>query len=191
MSAPAFIPIGDVLVENSLWDIPFACDVKRCHGACCTVPGAEGAPLLEEEYTVLQMVLPVVLPRLTPQAQQLIAAEGAVMERDGQLYTRCVDQGPCVFVVWEGDIARCALEQAYEAGEIAFRKPLSCYLFPLRIRQHREQRYIVFAPFEECAPAYEHGRRCGTTVVQMVQEALQRAFGTEWYEELLRKSAER
>jgi len=187
MRAPAFVPIEDILVDTSLADIPFACPVERCHGACCTVPGAdEGAPLLPEEAERIAELLPKVFPRLSVEAQRLIQQQGAVLEREGKYYTRCVQRGPCVFVIWEGVVARCALEQAYEEGLISFRKPLSCHLFPLRLRSRAGRRYLVFEPFAECAPAYAYGRQCGQPVLTMVSAALERAFGAQWCEELRR-----
>jgi hypothetical protein len=186
MSLPHFIPVGEVLVDRSLIEVPFACDVQRCRGACCTVPGEEGAPLLEEELPRLEAVVPRVLPRLSLEAQQVIRAHGAVMEREGRYYTRCVGEGPCVFVVWEGELARCALQQAYERGESDFPKPLSCQLFPVRLRERGGQLVAVFEPFRECAPAYVRGRCQGMTVAQMVRAGLERAFGVQWYEELQR-----
>ncbi len=182
-----FVAIGDVLVQGDLAEIPFACPVERCRGGCCTVPGVEeGAPLQPEEVAVVAELLPVILPRLPVAAQRCIEQHGAVLERGEKFYTRCLPEGPCVFVVWEGNIARCAFEQAYEEGVIAFRKPLSCHLFPLRLRMHAGQRYVVFEPFEECAPAYEHGCRRRQTVLGMVAEALERAFGVQWCDELRR-----
>lgn len=182
-----FIPIGEVLVQSDLAEIPFACPVERCRGACCTVPGGEeGAPLRPGEVEILAAVLPVVLPRLPAEARQYVERQGAVLERRGSFYTRCLPQGPCVFVVWEGQTARCAFEQAYEEGAIEFRKPLSCHLFPLRLRSQAGQSYLVFEPFEECAPAYDHGRCCGQTVLGMVGAALHRAFGARWCGELRR-----
>ncbi|MCS6965985.1 MAG: DUF3109 family protein [Candidatus Kapabacteria bacterium] len=186
MRQPEFIPIGDVLVDSSILGLPFACDVERCRGACCTVPGSLGAPLLEEEVPVVESLVALLLPRLPAEAQRILQESGAVMQQERQFYTRCVGEGACVFVVWERGIARCAIEQAYEEGLSSFRKPLSCHLFPLRLRQRRGQRYLVAEPFEECAPAYDHGRRCGTTVVGSVGEALERAFGSRWCGQLQR-----
>ncbi len=187
MSRAYFLPVGEVLLDRSLAGVPFACDVERCGGACCTVPGVEGAPLAEDELPLLQEVLPVVLPLLSADAQEVIRKHGAVLERSGSLYTRCVGEGPCVFVVWEQGIARCALQKAYEAGLTRWCKPLSCLLFPLRLRRHGEQRTVVFEPFPECAPAYEHGRRLGMTVLDMAREGLERAFGAAWYEQAYRE----
>ncbi|MEN3026325.1 MAG: DUF3109 family protein [Chlorobiota bacterium] len=184
MRQPEFIPVGDVLVESSIAELPFACDVERCRGACCTVSGSLGAPLLEEEVSIVESLVPLLLPRLPAEARRVLQESGAVVRQEGQFYTRCVGEGACVFVVWERGIARCAIEQAYEEGLSSFRKPLSCHLFPLRLRQRHGQRYLVAEPFEECAPAYDHGRRCGTTVVASVAEALERAFGREWCERL-------
>ncbi|GBD06931.1 hypothetical protein HRbin21_00740 [bacterium HR21] len=191
MSRGHFLPVGDVLVESSLAEVPFACDVERCGGACCTVPGAEGAPLVEGERSLLEEVLPVVMPFLSAEAQEVIRRQGAVLERSGRVFTRCVEEGPCVFVVWERGIARCALQRAYEMGLTRWCKPLSCQLFPLRLRQHGEQRFLVFDPFPECAPAYGNGRRLGVSVLEMVRQGLERAFGEEWYEKASRELSQR
>lgn len=191
MSRGHFLPIGDVLLESSLAETPFACDVERCGGACCTLSGQEGAPLCAEELPLLEEALPLVMPLLPAEAQEVIRQQGAVLERSGSFFTRCIGEGPCVFVFWERGIARCALQRAYEIGLTQWCKPLSCQLFPLRLRSHREQRYVVFEPFAECAPAYSHGRRLGVSVLQMVRQGLERAFGAAWYEQALRELSRR
>ena len=42
------------LVAEDIAKVQFACDLIRCKGACCTMPGARGAPLREEELEDLR-----------------------------------------------------------------------------------------------------------------------------------------
>ena len=41
--------IGDVVIEEEIIHERFACDLIKCKGACCTLPGGRGAPLEDEE----------------------------------------------------------------------------------------------------------------------------------------------
>jgi len=186
MSRSYLIPVGDVLVDPTAWQTPFACDVQRCRGACCTVPGADGAPLLPEEVPVVEELARQLLPMLPPPAQEVVQQMGATVQTERGAFTRCVGEGACVFVFWEQGIARCAIERAWEQGASPLRKPLSCHLFPLRLYRSAHGTVLRFEPFSECAPAYAHGRHLGCTATEMVREALARVFGAEWYEELQR-----
>ena len=40
------IEINNVLIDEKIASTSFSCDLKHCKGACCTLPGGSGAPLL-------------------------------------------------------------------------------------------------------------------------------------------------
>ena len=42
-----------------------------------------------------------------------------------------------MFVVYESNgIASCAIEKAHTAGDIDFKKPISCHLYPIRAKKY-------------------------------------------------------
>jgi len=166
-------------IDPAIGTTMFACDLAACKGACCALPGGRGAPLLDEEMAELAAVLPVVLPTLSDTHTQTIELNGFVEGGPGDYHTTCVDGGACVFVRFSDGIAHCSIEQAWHRGEVSFRKPLSCHLFPVRL----DEQPVARARFEfipECMPAIHRGRRENVSLVAFVSDALQRAFGERW-----------
>ena len=157
----------------------FACDLRACKGACCTLPGGRGAPLLDEELDHIAAVLPVVLPTLSDEHRAAIGDHGPTEGSEGDHHTTCVNNSACVFVTYDGPIALCSIEQAYHRGEIAWRKPLSCHLFPIRV-DTRPSLYARFEFIPQCLPAIHKGRAEKIPLVTFLSDALERAFGTSW-----------
>ena len=48
------ILLDDLLLQEQVLTTHFACDLQRCKGACCTMSGAAGAPLLDSEVDELR-----------------------------------------------------------------------------------------------------------------------------------------
>ncbi len=180
------IPVGDILVANDIATTCFACDVARCRGACCTIPGGSGAPLLEEELFRVDSVAAVLFDELRPEAQAVIRKKGSweAVGRDAYA-TSCVGNRECVFVVYEGRLAKCAIQKAHMEGRISWIKPLSCHLFPIRVSRFGESESINYEPIEACRPAIDRGRRERRRLETFLREALVRAFGSAWYEDFL------
>src|SRR5688500_5021354 len=122
----------DVLVDDALVTTKFACDLGACHGSCCTMPGGRGAPITDEEARMLIEATPVALPYLSDRNNVVIGSLGGVEGTPGNFATRCIDDRDCVYVYYEGAVAKCAIERAHFNGETPFRKPVSCHLFPIR-----------------------------------------------------------
>ncbi len=174
--------VGDALISDDVLDAPFACNLGACHGACC-VQGDSGAPLEPDERAVLDALVPRVRKYMRPEALKVVKREGVWEEVDpGEYATTCVGNAECVFVTYEGPVAKCAIQKAYQAGRIDFPKPLSCHLFPLRIEQIGEYEVINYKQIAMCDPARAFGRRRGIELIDAVQEALIRKFGASWFD---------
>ena len=173
--------VDDILISDAVLDAPFACNLGACRGACC-VQGEGGAPLEPGERAALEAALPAVRGQLRPEALAVIDADG-VWEEDGSggYATTCVDGAECVFVTYDGPVAKCALQKAYQAGRLDFPKPVSCHLYPLRVERVGTVRVINYEQIDVCAPARRHGRRRGIQLIDLLREPLQRAFGAAWY----------
>ena len=176
------IKIGEAVVEEKIFHEQFACDLQQCHGACCTIPGGRGAPLLDSEVDIILEALPVVKKHLPAEHLARIESAGSVEGDPGNFATSCVNHRACVFVYYEGRIAKCSFERAYLDGELAWRKPLSCHLFPIRINE-RELTTINYEPIHECIPGKQNGWSKHIPLSDFLQEPLQRAFGNEWMAE--------
>lgn len=176
------IKIGQVFLEEKILHEQFACDLGQCHGACCTIPGGRGAPLRDDEVERINQALPVVKKYLPVEHQMAIESTGPVEGSPGNYATTCVNYRACVFVFYEGNIAKCSIERAYHANELSWRKPLSCHLFPLRINRY-ERTTLDYEPIRECDPGILNGRIQGVPLGNFLEEPLRRAFGPGWMNE--------
>lgn len=174
--------VGDALISDDLLDAPFACNLGACLGACC-VQGESGAPLDAEERGMLEAVVPRVRKYLRPEALAVIEERGVWEEVEpGDYATTCVGQAECVFVTYDGPVAKCAIQKAYLAGRIDWPKPLSCHLFPVRIERVGDFEVLNYEKVEICAAARPYGQRHEIQLVDLLRDALIRKFGSPWYE---------
>jgi len=174
--------IQEILVDESIATTKFACDLNRCKGACCTMPGGRGAPLLEEEIKEIVNVFPAVRKYLSERHLKAIERQGLFEGRSGSYVTPCVGDHACVFVTYENDIAKCAFEKAFLNGETTWRKPISCHLFPIRMDGDNIER-LRFEFIPECKPALARGVSEKIYLSDFLKDALIRVYGQSWYKE--------
>ncbi len=174
--------IQDTIVDGPIATTKFACDLGRRKGACCTIPGGRGAPLLDSELDEIRAAFPTVKKYLSQMHLQTIEERGLFEGRPGNYTTTCVQNRACVFVTFENGIAKCSFEKAYLQREIGWRKPISCHLFPLRVDNGSRTRLRYEFP-AECSPALERGDREEVFLSDFLKDALSRALGQEWCEE--------
>ena len=182
--------LGHAVIDEDVKTARFSCDTAVCKGACCVLPGARGAPLDDCELDDLRRSVPAALPYLPRQSVALIEALGPVEGVPGDHATRCVGDRECVFVYQEQDIARCALERAYLDGHTGWRKPISCHLFPLRVRRWGEH-YLRYEQIPECAGGRKRGQAEDVRLVDFLKDPLTRAYGEPFYERLVRECIRR
>lgn len=174
--------IQDIKIDPAIAGVKFACNLSRCKGACCTMPGPRGAPLTEDEVAEIEKAFPVVKKYLGQDHLTAIDEQGLVDRSFGEITTRCYDHRACVFVTYEKGVAKCSFEAAYFKGEIGWRKPLSCHLFPIRV-DHGFNDYLRFESIPECSPALERGVTENVGLADFLKEALIRLYGESWYSE--------
>lgn len=177
------ILIDNILVNEDILNTGFACDLKKCKGACCTFKGEFGAPVLDSEIEIIQECVVAASEYLSKRSKDIINKIGFVEGKPGDYSTVCIEQKDCVFVYFEGKIAKCALEKAYFNGKTKFRKPISCHLFPIRVNSFGKG-FLYYAKFSECDTALENGDNLGIKMYEFVKDSLIRAYGEEWYEML-------
>lgn len=179
-----FTEIDGVIVNPQVIDTKFTCDLSKCKGACCTMESEYGAPLENDEIEKMNEILPIVYEYLDDHKVEQIKSEGFWEKKYGQLMTTSIDNRDCVFVYYEGDIAKCAIEKAYFDGKVKFRKPISCHLFPIRISEFGG--YVVkYEAYSDCEPALELGKETNLSIYEFCKESLERLFGKQWYRKLL------
>lgn len=178
------LQIDDTIISLDLVERQFVCDLSHCKGICC-VEGESGAPLEDEELEILEKILPIVWDDLSLKAKKIIEEQGvAYYDDDGDLVTSIVDGKDCVFTCYDDGVCKCAIEKAYRAGKIAFYKPISCHLYPVRIDKYRNFRAVNYHRWEICRAAELLGKKNGIPLYRFLREPLIRKFGVKWYEQL-------
>ncbi len=180
--------IQEKLVSDEVFTQKFVCNLNACKGACCW-EGDFGAPLEKEEVTILNNILPKVLPYLSDASQERLLSKGVATwyreaNEDG---TTLMDDGACAFLTYENNgIAKCGIEKAYEAGDINFKKPISCHLYPIRINKVEGVDFeaLNYDEWDICSAACSLGEALKVPVFQFVKEALIRNYGKDFYEEM-------
>lgn len=181
--------IGEAVIDDAISRVSFRCDLAVCQGACCCIAGGRGAPLADEEVQEIHRALPVVSRYLSEASLRTIETLGPVEGAWGDYATTCIDERECVFVTLQDGIALCAFERAYRDGAIAWQKPLSCHLFPIRVRGGSPPA-LRYEEIPECRGGRERGRHERTPLYEFLREPLVRRFGQAWYDEF-RRACER
>ena len=182
------IAIENVLVTDQLVEDNFVCDLVKCKGGCC-VDGDAGAPLENKERLNIDAVYEAVKPYLTEESIAEIERHGKyVYDEEFGWTTPAINGGVCVYGITDNyGIVKCGIEQAYNDGKIAWKKPISCHLFPVRIQQSKDGKtdYVNYEPRETlCKPACKLGNKLKVPVYQFLKEPLIRKYGTDFYEAL-------
>jgi len=179
------LQIDDTIISLELLDRKFICDLATCKGECC-VEGQEGAPLETDEVDRLNDVLPFVWDYLPERSKEVIKDQGvSYVDRDGDDVTSIVNGAECVFVYTdENGYSKCAVEKAYLEGKINFRKPISCYLYPVRVDRYKFHTAVNYHQWHICKCAQVLGEKEGVQVYKFLKDPLIQKFGYEWYEQL-------
>lgn len=177
------VSIGDVLVERSLLEARFSCPLEICRGACC-IEGELGAPLHPREEPSLKIAAEKLRDELPEKHLRHIRRHGCTEIYQGSLYTRTVEGRECVFVVYEDGVALCAVEGAWRRGLLSENKPLSCRLFPIRVRKKFGLDYLVYEQHHMCREARRKGAEKSVLLVDYVGPSLVELYGDEWYRSL-------
>lgn len=176
------IIIDKTLVSDELFSEQFVCDLASCKGACC-VEGSSGAPLEEDELQILEDIYDDVKPFLRPEGIAAIEKEGFfVVDQDGDFTTTLVNNKECAYVTFDGNgTAKCGIEQAYRAGKVSWPKPISCHLYPIRIKALNDFDAVNYHKWHICAPACECGAKMQVPVFRFCREAIIRKYGEDYY----------
>jgi len=174
--------IRQTIIDDAIPRIKFACDVSVCKGACCTLAGGTGAPLLDDELEQIDRAFPIIKSSLPKEHLEAIAQFGLYEGKSGSYTTMCFHNRACVFVLYEDGIARCAIEKAFREGKLKWQKPISCHLFPIRVIRGVSE-LLRYERIAECSAAIEHGENENIFLSSFLKEPLVRAYGLAWYED--------
>ncbi len=178
------LEIGKTLVSLDVLQKRFCCNLSACLGACC-VQGDSGAPLTPDEIYRLEKIYPQVRGFMREEGIQAVSGQGiSIMDSDGDTVTPLINQGECAFVVFENSVALCSIELACKAGLTNWLKPVSCHLYPIRIKKYKHYDAVNYNSWDICKPALGKGKTIGLPVYVFVKEALIRYYGQDWFDQL-------
>lgn len=190
MPIPPILQIGDILISSDILTEQFCCDLAACKGQCC-VEGDAGAPVTLDEVMAIEACVDTVWNDLSARAQAEIDKQGvAYTDQEGDLVTSIVGGKDCVFTYYDdlGDVkdcCLCALEKAYRQGKTSFCKPISCALYPIRVKVFSDGTTALnYHQWDVCRAAVAKGRELGIPVYKFLEGPLVRRFGQDWYDEL-------
>ena len=176
--------LGKTIVSEDIIEKDFVCNLSACKGKCC-IDGEAGAPLEEKELQILLDIYPLVKPFLREEGIKAIEDQGLFITTEGDFETPLIDEKDCAYVVFDkNNTAKCGIEEAYNAGVIKWKKPISCHLYPVRIMDYSEFTAVNYHKWPICDDACVLGKELQVPVYKFVKEALIRKFGKNWYAEL-------
>lgn len=177
--------LGKTIVSEDLLEKDFVCNLAACKGACC-IDGDAGAPLELQETKIMQDIYPKIKPFLRQEGIDAIEAQGKfITTEDGEFETPLIDGADCAYVIFDKKgTALCAFEEAYNQGETDWKKPVSCHLYPVRVKEYSEFSALNYHKWEICDAACTLGKELQVPVYKFVKQALIRKFGEDWYMEL-------
>lgn len=179
------VEIGDKIVSTQIFERKFVCDLNACKGACC-VEGDAGAPLTLEEIDILEEDLEAIKPYMRKEGIDAVDKTGVFyMDQDNEAGTTLVNNKECAFVFFDDNgITKCAIEQAHREGKTEFKKPISCHLYPIRVKEFKDFTALNYDKWDICSPACACGESLNVPVYKFLKEPIIRAFGGDFFEEL-------
>ena len=182
------IAIDNVLLSDQVVEDQFVCDLNKCKGGCC-VDGDAGAPLSKNELQELDKVYDAVLPYLNEENRNELERQGRyVYDKEFGWVTPTIASKICVYGITDKKgIVKCGIEQAFNDGKVDWKKPISCHLFPLRIKLSKDKKteYVNYEPREDlCSAACSVGKKLKVPVYVFLKDALIRKYGPVFYETL-------
>jgi hypothetical protein len=176
--------IGNVLVSLDLIEKNFTCDISKCKGICC-VEGDAGAPLEKFEVNFIEDNFALISSYMQPEGLKSIKEQGfAVYDEVGDLVTPLIDNKECAYCFFDKGIAKCAIEKAFLNNGISFRKPISCWLYPVRVSAYNSIIALSVHQWPICIHAFAKGEKDHVPVYQFVKQPLIARFGEDWYNNL-------
>ncbi len=182
------IAIENVLVSDMIAEEQFVCDLTKCKGGCCE-DGDAGAPLEVAELDELINHYDTIAEYMNEDGRREVQRQGKYLyDREFGWVTPTVNGKICAYGYKDQlGIVKCSIEQAYNDGKLDWKKPISCHLFPIRIKKSMDGKtdYANYEPRKDlCAAACKLGKKLKVPVYLFLKDAIIRKYGVEFYETL-------
>ena len=164
----------------------FVCDLHKCKGGCCE-DGDAGAPLEKDEMKIIEDNYPAISRYMSPGGIAEVKRQGKFLYDDEFGWvTPTIDGAICAYGFRDGQgIIKCSIEAAYYDKKLTWKKPISCHLYPIIIKKTKAYTTMNYEPRETlCAPGCALGKKVKLPVYQFLKEAIERRFGSAFYQTL-------
>lgn len=176
-------------MSDEIIEAEFVCNLSKCKGGCCE-DGDAGAPLSDAELDEVKRSYEIVKSRMTKDGVDEVEKNGLYRyDREFGWVTPTVDGKICAYGYRDKQgIIKCVFEDAYNDGEIKWKKPISCHLYPIKASKSKYAKGTImlnYEPREEmCSPACSLGKELKVPVFKFLKEPLIREYGQEFYDAL-------
>ena len=179
------IEIEDKIISDDLFEKKFVCDLQKCKGVCC-VEGDSGAPLTKKEILDIDKNISKIKTEMSPTGLSILEKKDFYyVDSDGDQVTSLINEKECVFVVYDQNkIAKCSIESAFRKNKINFNKPISCHLYPIRVKNHENFQAINVDSWHICQPACKCGTELNVPVFKFLKNAIVRSWGLIFFQQL-------
>ena len=176
--------IGHVIVSGDILEEEFVCNLSACKGACCKA-GDAGAPLEQDEAQIIEEQYDVIKQFIEADGRSTIQQQGKYVLSDGTFKTPLREDNHCAYSIEEenGQLS-CGIERAFEDGATTFRKPISCHLYPIRIKKNGVFDHLTYERWDICSAACSLGKQLKIPIYRFVREGLMRKYGQAFIDEL-------
>lgn len=184
--------VKNTILSDDIATAKFACDLPRCKGACCVV-GDAGAPVSKDEIPVLHKAYKLLKSELRADSVEVAEREGVVVGSSKAGYEiATVNEQECIFVKYdENEVAYCAIQKAYFEGRFNWEKPISCHLFPVRLKRIAGFDYANFEYVPKlCSAACEKAEKENIHLAEFLEKPLVRRYGKKWFSEFIESCKE-
>ncbi len=179
------IQIDNTLLSRDIVEKRFSCNLKVCKGACC-IEGDSGAPIDKDERKLLEKYYDKIKQYMSESGRKAVADYGKYyIDQEHDYVTTLVDGKECAYSVFDKTgTAFCAIEKAWNDKKIPFRKPISCFLYPIRVKEFTKLTAVNFDEWDICKSAIVSGIRKNIKLYKFLKEPLIKKFGDDWYKQL-------
>lgn len=177
------IAIENVLISDEVVESQFVCDLSKCKGGCCE-DGDAGAPLTKQELEEVNNAYEAAKPYMTPSGIAVTEKKGRYeYDREFGWVTPTIEGMMCAYGFRDKNgVILCAFEQAYNEGKTQWQKPISCHLYPIKIKKTKAYELLNYEPRETlCSPACALGKKLKVPTYVFLKNALVRKFGEAFY----------
>lgn len=183
---PSIIEIDNFLISSEIFTEYFCCDYQKCKGCCCII-GDSGAPLEKEECRSIERNFSSFSKYMSDQGLLSVKRQGLwITDSDGDLVTPLINGEECAFTHFDKDNnCMCAIEIAHSNNKSDFKKPSSCWLYPIRVSKlSNGMTALNLHRWRICMDAFIKGDKEKIPVFKFLKEPIIASFGQDLYSKM-------